>query len=84
MTAASPIDYLVNNLCYYDFVYFNQKDMIFKVSKKGCDLPGYIQVTKLRKYWGDSKSFDHHLKNIVILSNKEIQTKEHHVIWSYF
>ena len=46
--------------------------MIFKVSKKGCDLPGYIQVNKLRKYWGESKSFDHHLKNVIILSNKEI------------
>jgi hypothetical protein len=58
LTAAAPIDYLVNHLCYYDYVYFNQKDLMFKVSKKGCDIPGYIQVTKLRKYWGDSHSFD--------------------------
>jgi hypothetical protein len=46
--------------------------MMFKVSKKGCDLPGYIQVTKLRKYWGDSKSFDKHLKNIILLSHTDI------------
>jgi len=44
LTAACNIDFLVNKLCYYDFVYFNQKDMMFKVSKAGCKLPGYVSV----------------------------------------
>ena len=30
LTAACNIDYLVGKLCYYDFVYFNQKDLMFK------------------------------------------------------
>lgn len=42
LTASCPIDFLVDKLCYYDFVYFNQKDMMFKVNKNGCDLPGYV------------------------------------------
>lgn len=34
LTAASPIDYLIK-LTYYDFVYFNERANLFKVSKKG-------------------------------------------------
>lgn len=42
LTAACDIKFLVNKLCYYNYVYFNQKDMMFKVNKNGCDLPGYV------------------------------------------
>jgi hypothetical protein len=44
LTAAASIDFLIRKLCYYDFVYFNQKDQMFKVSKNGCDMPGYVPV----------------------------------------
>lgn len=44
LTAAANIHFLVDKLCYYDYVYFNQKDMMFKVNKRGVDLPGYLKV----------------------------------------
>lgn len=40
LTAAVPIDYLIH-LTYYDFVYFNDRAKIFKVSKKGITEDGY-------------------------------------------
>ena len=58
LTAACPISFLVEKLCYYDFVYYNQKEQLFKTSKKGCDLPGYVKVNDLRKYWARSADFD--------------------------
>ena len=48
LTAACPLDFLVSKLCYYDYVYYNEKERMFKVSKKGCDLPGYIKTNELR------------------------------------
>ena len=44
LTAAAPLDYLVE-LTYYDFVYYNSKENLFKVSKKGVKAEGYIKVT---------------------------------------
>ena len=32
LTASCSVDFLVNKLCYYDFVYFNQKSQLFKVN----------------------------------------------------
>ena len=35
LTAACPIDYIIEKILYYDFIYYNEKDQMFKVSKKG-------------------------------------------------
>jgi len=67
LTAAAPISFLVEKLCYYDFVYFNQKDQMFKVSKNGCDLPGYVKVNELRQYWESSTVFDKYLSDTILL-----------------
>jgi hypothetical protein len=67
LTAAAPISFLVEKLCYYDFVYFSQKDQMFKVSKNGCDLPGYVQVNQLRQYWESSTTFDQYLHDTILL-----------------
>jgi len=40
LTAASPIDYLIK-LTYYDYVYFNERANLFKVSKKGINEAGF-------------------------------------------
>ena len=48
LTAACPVDFLIQKLTYYDIVYFNQKDQMFKVSKNGCTEPGYIKTNHLR------------------------------------
>lgn len=37
LTAACPIKFLVEKMLYYDFVYFNEKDQMFKVTKKGLE-----------------------------------------------
>jgi len=83
LTAAAPISFLVEKLCYYDFVYFNQKDQMFKVSKKGCDLPGYVKVNELRQYWESSTAFDKYLSDSILLF-EGTETQEHHEIWKYF
>lgn len=83
LTAAASIDFLVHKLCYYDFVYFNQKNQMFKVSKKGCDLPGYVKVNELRQYWESSTAFDKYLCDSILLY-EGTRTQEHHEIWKYF
>lgn len=83
LTAAAPISFLVEKLCYYDFVYFNQKDQMFKVSKNGCDLPGYVKVNQLRTYWESSTKFDKFLHDSILLF-EGTETQEHHEIWKYF
>jgi hypothetical protein len=83
LTAAAPISYLVEKLCYYDFVYFNQKDLMFKVSKKGCNLPGYVKVNQLRQFWESSTAFDKYLHDAILLK-EGTHTQEHHEIWKYF
>ena len=83
LTAAAPISFLVEKLCYYDFVYFNQKDQMFKVSKKGCDLPGYVKINELRQYWESSTAFDKYLSDSILLF-EGTETQEHHEIWKYF
>lgn len=83
LTAACPISFLVERLCYYDFVYYNQKEQLFKTSKNGCDLPGYVKVNDLRKYWSRSADFDKYLYDEILL-REGTDTQEHHEIWKYF
>jgi len=84
LTAACDVKFLVNKLCYYDFVYFNEKDMMFKVSKKGCNLPGYVPVNTMRSFWSNSTEFDEYLHQAILLNNNSIKSQEHHEIWSHF
>ena len=35
LTAGVEIDFVVNKILYYDYVYFNQKENMFKVNKNG-------------------------------------------------
>ena len=45
LTAALRVDWMVEKLCYYDFVYLNQQEGKFKVSKDPkFSEPGYIAV----------------------------------------
>ena len=85
LTAACPIDFLVSKLCYYDFVYFNEKEQMFKVdaTKKGLAMDGYVKVTELRKYWSSSTEFDQYLKDSILLI-QGVDTQEHHEIWKFF
>lgn len=83
LTAACPIEFLVEQLCYYDYVYYNQKEQLFKTNKNGCDLPGYVKVTDLRKYWARSADFDKFLYDSILL-REGTETQEHHEIWKYF
>jgi len=83
LTAAAHIDFLVDKLCYYDYVYFNEKEQMFKVNKNGVDLPGYVKVNTLRQFWTSATSFDEHLKNSILLHDG-VETQEHHEVWKYF
>lgn len=35
LTAACPIEFLISKITYYDNVYYNEKDQMFKVVPKG-------------------------------------------------
>ena len=69
LTAACPISFLVGKLCYYDFVYYNQKECLFKVNNgKGYVPPeGYVRVHDLRQYWKNSTSFDDYFNETILL-----------------
>jgi len=58
LTAACPVDFLVDKLLYYDYVYFNEKEQLFKVTRKGCKEPGFVKVNELRQFWENSTKFD--------------------------
>lgn len=83
LTAAAPVDFLIN-LTYYDYVYYNEKEFLFKVSKKGITDPGYIKTTVLRKHWNNAQHFDDHLRNKILLTKEMIQCKDSHPIWCNF
>lgn len=83
LTAAAPIDYLIK-LTYYDYVYFNDKDYMFKVSKKGIKEDGFVQVTSLRKYWSSANEFDEYLKNRILLTRDMTECLDSHPIWVNF
>ena len=78
LTAACDIDYIVHDLLYFDYVYYNQQTNIFKVNRKGVKEDGYIKVNDLRKYWHSSEDFDNHMKDIILLQHQTLQKKEHH------
>lgn len=50
LTASCPVGFLVDKLCYYDFVYYNQKEQLFKVNNSQAFVPppGYVKVNELR------------------------------------
>jgi hypothetical protein len=73
LTAACPISFLIKKLCYYDFVYFNQKENMFKVNKNGISMDGYVKVNDLRSYWENSSKFDEYLNEIILLNETTIK-----------
>lgn len=83
LTAGCPTKFLIE-LTYNDFVYYNDRLMLFKVSKSGMQNEGFISVPTLRKYWGDPKKFDSYLKTKIELSEETINRQESHVAWLEF
>ena len=84
LTAACPIEFLVDKLCYKDIVYFNEKDQMFKVTKRPDQVPeNYVKVNDLRKYWESSTAFDEYIKKTILLTDG-VETQEHHEIWKWF
>jgi len=67
LTASAHVDFLVEKLLYYDFVYFNEKEQNFKVSKNGVKDEGYVKVDTLRQFWESSTSFDQHMRETILL-----------------
>lgn len=83
LTAAAPLDFLIR-LTYYDYVYFNDREKLFKVSKKGIHQEGFQKVTTIRKYWSTTADFDNYLRDIITLNRESICCKESHSIWNDF
>ena len=83
LTAACPIEYLIK-LTYYDYVYYNDRAQIFKVSKNGIKEEGYQRTTTLRKYWGNAEDFDNFLKGIILIDSDKAACCETRAIWQHF
>lgn len=85
LTAASTAEYLVDKLCYYDYVYYNMKANRFIVSpKEPCTTPGYVAVNRLRQYWASSTAFDEDLVRRIKLGADAVGTQESHAVWKAF
>jgi len=68
LTAAAPIKFLVDTLCYEDFVYFSEKDQNIKVTHKPEKVPeGYIKMNDLRKFWKSAEDFDKYITESILL-----------------
>jgi hypothetical protein len=82
ITAGAPVEYLIK-LTYYDYVYYNDRVGLFKVTKRpgGITEEGYQKTTTLRKYWGRAQDFDNYLREKILLSRKEGCCQESHPIW---
>ena len=83
LTAAAPLDYLIR-LTYNDYVYYNDREQLFKVSKKGINLEGFQKTTTLRKYWSNSQEFDDYLRDKILLNKNTCACQESHPIWLQF
>ena len=83
ITAAAPVEYLIE-LTYKDYVYYNDRAQLFKVSRLGIKEEGYQKTTLLRKHWGTAEDFDAYLREKILLSKKEGCCQESHPIWAAF
>jgi hypothetical protein len=83
ITAGAPVEYLIK-LTYHDYVYYNDRSGLFKVSKKGIKEEGYQKTVDLRKYWGNAAEFDADLRDKILLSRKDGCCQESHPIWMNF
>jgi hypothetical protein len=70
ITAGAPVEYLIK-LTYRDYVYYNDRVGLFKVSKLGIKEEGYQSTVALRKHWGRAEDFDAYLREKILLSKKE-------------
>ena len=67
LTAGADLHFMVEKLLYYDYVYYNQKENTFRVTKKGCTEEGFIKVNELRMHYESSTAFDEHIYNEMVL-----------------
>lgn len=85
LTAAATPEWLVQKLCYYDYVYYNMKENKFIVlPKEPCTKPGYLPVTQLRQFWANATDFDGDLVRRIKLGADAVDTQESHSVWKAF
>ena len=80
LTAGAPVDYLID-LTYKDYVYYNDRTKLFKVTKTGIIPDGYQKTSLLRKHWSSVQSFDDYLRNLILLNRESGCCQESHPIW---
>jgi len=69
-SAAPPVDVYVK-LTYDPFVYFNERDAIFKVFPKEHQVEdGYLKCVTMRDFSKDPIEFDNNLRNRILLTEK--------------
>ncbi len=84
LTAAAPIDFLIE-LSYEPYVYFNERDNIFRVQKDGkIEECGFLNCNELRNYHASADDFDNFLKDKILLGKKDIESQESQQIWDIF
>lgn len=83
LTAAVPMRYMVK-LTYRDYVYYNQKENLLKVTKNDLKEEGFVKCNQLRQYWSSPQEFDDYLEQQMLLGPKQIESHETHEIWKNF
>ena len=82
-SAAPNLDSYIK-LTYYDCVYFNERDRLFKVATNGLDEDGYIRCVDMRKYSKCPQAYDQKLRDYIRMTPAECASKEEHAIWAHF
>jgi len=84
LTAAAHIDFLIE-LTYEDYVYFSEREKMFKVSKDNPPLEsGYIKCNDLRQFRAKSEELDHYFKEKILLTKEDASSQESEEIWDLF
>lgn len=84
--AAVSAKWMVENLCYYENVYFNEKQQMFRVETPNSKVtePGFIRVNDMRKFWESADKFDEYLYEMISLDAETINSQEHTQIFQKF
>jgi hypothetical protein len=82
-TGAAPIDSLIKQT-YKDFMYYSEKENMFKAFPNEEPDKGYELINTLRTKSGDVAKFDEGLKQKILLENKAVLSGESNVVWDHF
>ena len=84
LTAAAHIDFLIE-LTYEDYVYYNEKENMFRVSVAGPPQEsGFFKCNDLRNYLDKEHDLDEEFRRKILLNKEDASSQESEKIWDIF